>query len=119
MVEKTTKHSGAEGETHNGDLETLMSQRKTKKQVYDGSTVTEKKKTSSTESKKAERDLQREQTLLQQQAEVNIVSPFLMQTITSGEAICGKVPVFCCTGIGGRPGVGRVYSRHPQSVRQK
>lgn len=94
MVEKTTKHSGAEGETHNGDLETLMSQRKTKKQVYDGSTVTEKKKTSSTESKKAERDLQREQTLLQQQAEVNIVSPFLMQTITSGEAICGKVPVF-------------------------
>ena len=47
MVEKTTKHSGAEGETHNGDLETLMSQRKTKKQVYDGSTVTEKKKTSS------------------------------------------------------------------------
>lgn len=30
MVEKTTKHSGAEGETHNGDLETLMSQRKTK-----------------------------------------------------------------------------------------
>ena len=94
MVEKTTKHSGAEGETHNGDLETLMSQRKTKKQVYDGSTVTEKKKTSSTESKKAERDLQREQTLLQQQAEVNIVSPFLMQTTTSGEAICGKVPVF-------------------------
>ena len=60
MVEKITKHSGAEGETHNGDLETLMSQRKTKKQVYDGSTVTEKKKTSSTESKKAERDLQRE-----------------------------------------------------------
>lgn len=82
----------SKGATRNPDLETLLRREKVSKQENNSKTIQKDLKEVLQITK--EKELQRESALLAQQAGMKIVSPFLMQTITSGQTMCGDVAVF-------------------------
>lgn len=90
----SAENQGAADTTRNQDLETLLRREKLRKTDINGTTVNRDAVSERQRPLSEDTHLQFQRTLLYHQAEMNIVSPFLMQTITSGEEMCGEVPVF-------------------------
>lgn len=90
----TAKNQGGTEATRNQDLETLLRREKVRKTDRNGKTVNRDFVSGKPKPSAENFRLELERALLHQQAEMDIASPFLMQTIASGEAECGDVPVF-------------------------
>lgn len=92
--DSAAENQNVDDTTRNQDLETLLRREEAGKMDINGTTVNRDDVPRRQRPLTGGTHLQFQRTLLSHQAEMNVVSPFLMQTITSGEEMCGEVPVF-------------------------